>query len=327
MASILTELGNGIRSSFRRQNNTPITKTQLAEFITDTRSEISQAKQILTLIDPAFSAKLAARLKTKPLGKQEGLKLYKGFLGKLQGKAASEEGKATFASLSHALDICDSTLTKILKQLDTLFEAKAISLYNVNISQTVVLGILTESIITNKYTKFMLVSLFHDMSELGTRIPTYRSSYLSRNTQLVANVVNRTYAKSGMINMEQILMNIRKSNNNVQLVSTGDDKLANIGSIAIGKMNNSAMLLIKNAIPALNIFGWLGEKWNMYQHNRYLAKKAEMEWMSTHVELLKMEMSEVVSEEEKARLEKIIATYDAMISKLDKEIADYEISA
>ena len=121
MASIITELGNGIRASFKRQKNTPITQAQLAEFITDTRSEIGQAKQILTLIDPVFSAKLAARLKAKPLGKQEGLKLYKGFLGKLQGKAASEESKATFTSLSHALDVCDNTLMKILKQLDTLF--------------------------------------------------------------------------------------------------------------------------------------------------------------------------------------------------------------
>lgn len=327
MSSILQDLGDGIKAALTaKKDKKPITKEQFTEYITSIQQSVMSCKQVIDSLGKDTRTQLATNINniSKPAS---GVQMYKTFLGKLIGKAQSDEAGESFKSFLITFDTIDSTLTKILKQIDKLFEAKTITMYNVNLSQAVVLGIVTEAYICGKFTNLLLNAVMVEMGKIDVALPAYRLDYMKTNVQLVANVVNRSYTKTGMANVDTMISNVIKNNNNIVLVSGGEDKLSNLNTISVSKMNTGTLDIIRNAVPAFNIFGWLGETWVLYQHNKYLKKKAEREWMATHVELLKMEMSGQVNEAEKARLEKIIKTYDSLISKLDKEIADYELSA
>lgn len=327
MDNMLTSLMEGVKSVFKKKDEIKtIPKENLVEFIELVQSDLSMVQTVLGSLptsDYQTIAKKIAAIKKADAG--EGIKLYNQYVSKLRGAAASDEKKSFFESFRRVGGTLSDVLGKIDKQIDVLFEAKAITIYNTTVTQVMVFGALREIAIYADYCKKLFTAVNDDLTQVAVDMPKYKSTFIETRTQLVANVTNRVYTKTGIYNFELAVQNLAKTNNNLLLVdSDADTQFKNINMLQVGKINTNIQQLIKNAVPMFNIFGWIGESWALYQHKQYLKKKAEKEYLTAHVALLQMELSNTQDEAAKAKLEKIIATYDTMLAKVDKDLAEYE---
>ena len=94
--------------------------------------------------------------------------------------------------------------------------------------------------------------------------------------------------------------------------------------IKYNAMSAGTNRLITSGVGGLNIFRWLGEAWNNLKHATYQRQCNTKEWMETHVQLLKQELSgKDPNDPEYIRLAKIVKNYDDLINDADKKINDY----
>ena len=251
----------------------------------------------------------------------ETTKQYNSFVEKLTSTALRDEKNKMFSAMIYACRSLMETIKYIDDNVETLFNDKNITLYNTRVSQVGIIGIMHYAAITAMFVNY-LFSNINACVVKGLTIYPYRTVYITKNSDVVSTVVNDVYRRTGIFSYLNGIGELKKRNLD-EFILTDDGK-----SNADNLPYDSIPIPIKSTFIAglfgLNIFRWIGETWNLFRHSKFIKMQAEREWMSSHVDVLKMTAARV--DPDSAEYQKkiaIIKKYDEMIARLDAKLGKY----
>lgn len=246
---------------------------------------------------------------------------YEDFVNHLRDTALRDEKKNMFSALTACSRALAGSLDYIIDNTETLFNDKAINLYNTRVSQVGIMGVIHYATVTAKFATFMMANVTAAIVKDITLYP-YRTVYVDKNMETVSSVVNDVYKKTGYFAFLNGIGELKKRNLDAFILD--DDGKSNSENVPY----DSLPLPMKNTFIAglfgLNIFRWIGETWNSVRHAKYMKLQQEREWMVTHVNLMKMVAARMDPNSEEYRKKiAIIEKYNEMIAKLDQKLNDY----
>jgi len=295
-----------------------IKPSELKEYIDSVIKELAlfcDCVETMTSTDRSFVRTKLMESKTK-INKQ-----YEAFVTELDGNAMRDEKNNMFSSFTYASRALIETLNYIIDNVDTLFNDKAITLYNTRISQVGVIGLIQQAAIVGMFNNYMLTNVTA-VAVPGITIYPYREVYIEKNNDKVVTIVNDIYSRSGSFMFLNGIGELKKRNLDMFILDEdgkSNDKDLPYDSIPTGMKNTFVA-----GIFGLNIFRWLGETWASFRHQKYTKLQAEREWLATHTALLKMAAGNVDQDSEEYRRNvAIINKYNEMIAKIDQQLAKY----
>lgn len=252
--------------------------------------------------------------------KLKGVTAYKEYKAKLKGKAAQAESMQIFSSLIFATKNCEKLLDNLIETYTNKLQKKVITVNNTKVTDMAVMGAITRIDAIAEFSIFMFTSLSSNIGSPDFEVPKYRILRMAKLNDGVAADITKLYQGIGLANISRDMKNIKKKNSDVKLVDEDNVPVCQF----IGNLVPDSVANLLTGIMNLNVFRWLGEAWINYRHGIYLKQEDEREWIKNHVNMLKLQSNEEQDEESQEKLLKIIANYDAKISKLDRDIAAYK---
>lgn len=212
-------------------------------------------------------------------------------------------------------------LKEIKKNLDKLIVDDTITIFNTRLSHVALLGIIRQADFYGIYTSFLWAQVVSLNGNPKKNLPGYRVAMLIEKQTEFVELTNLICEKMGRYTFLNEMENMKKKNTNMLLYSKGDTFDAYVKEASY---NKSVRSYFKTGIAALNIFAWVGEMIDDFNHWRYLRNQNLKEWLESHNALLKLELAgKDENDPEYRRLENIINSYDDMISKYDRKINEY----
>lgn len=252
--------------------------------------------------------------------KLTGVTAYKAYTTALKGKASMAENIQIFSSLVTATKKCEALIDSLIEMYTNSLQKKVITLTNTQISDFSVMGAVVKIDAIAQFSIFLFTSVSSNITTPDFMVPKYRTLKLSKLNSEVADDINKIHQGQGLTNIARNMKAIKKKNQDVKLI----DAEGVPQSQFIGNLVPDAVTNLLTGIFNVNMFRWLGEMWINYRHGIYLKQEEEREWIKNHVNMLRMEIGEASDDESRDRLGKIIANYDAKISKLDRQIEAYK---
>ena len=252
--------------------------------------------------------------------KLSGIASYRTYKATLKGKAAMSEDMQIFSSLVYATKKCEKLIDQLVETYTNSLQKKTITLTNTQISDFAIMGAVVKIDAIAQFAIFAFTSVSSNVTTPEFIVPKYRILKMAKLNAEVASDVNDLYRGLGLTNITRNIKSIRKKNQDIKLIDTdGSPQTQFIGNIVPDSITH-----LLTGIFNINIFRWLGEIWINYRHGIYLKQEEEREWIQNHINMLRLDIGELGSEEERERLSRIIANYDAKISKLDRQITAYK---
>lgn len=246
---------------------------------------------------------------------------YNNYVSELSGNAMRDEKNSMFASMTYSAHALMETCAYISDNVEDLFNDKVINLYNTRISQVGILGVLRNANICASYFNYMLVEVTAATVKGLTSYP-YRLEYIVKNQAATINNVNNIYGKSGSFSFLADIKEMKKRN--LDMFVLDSDGKSNAADLPYDSLPIDVKSNFISGLFGLNFFRWLGETWASVRHHQFTKMQAEREWVSTHVNLLKMASAKMDPDsKEYQRNIAIIEKYNKMIAKLDKKLATY----
>ena len=250
-------------------------------------------------------------------------KAYDVYRANLRSKAASEEMKKPLGSLASANEEYVKVLKAILKNVDDLMLEEKVTIYETRVSLVAALGMIQQSTNVYKFSLYLYTSLVKvTLNDLDSQ-PGYRREFLVNNAEKVANCVTDLLNKKGAYDF---LNDINKLRNQAMDVVLGDGNVFGVtGGMSPNRFFPSIFDYLISALSCLNIFGAAMNLWDDYCVWRNDSNKETKEWLETHTTLLRMKLQGMDNKDPSyAKTEKIIQTYEKMITDLDQKIAEFE---
>lgn len=246
----------------------------------------------------------------------------------LINKQYNHTAKTKMTASGHRLGALFSANSKFMamlkdidKNIDKVMVDKSITIFNTRLSHVALLGLLRQSELYGTYMTYLWTQIVSTAIDPTTLIPKYRSEYLLKNQATFVNITNLVSDKDGRYSFLAEMDNVKKKNANLLLYANNQtfDVFANISAY-----NASMMSYMTSGIAALNVFAWVGEMVDNYNHSRYLKNKNLKEWMESHSAILRLELASVdKNSPEYRKLEAVIAAYDDKITDYDRKINEY----
>ena len=252
--------------------------------------------------------------------KLSGITSYRTYKATLKGKAAMAEDIQMFSSLVYATKKCEKLIDQLVETYTNSLQKKTITLTNTQISDFTIMGAVVKIDAIAQFAIFAFTSVSSNITTPDFIVPKYRILKMAKLNAEVASDINNLYLGLGLTNIARNMKSLKKKNQDIKLVDTdGLPQTQFIGNLIPDSVAN-----LLTGIFNINMFRWLGEIWINYRHGIYLKQEEEREWIKNHINMLRMEIGEIGSDEERERLSKIIANYDAKVAKLDRQISAYK---
>ncbi len=313
--NILKELDTKIvemirtRAAFGKHSN----KKDLVEYITMLRTEHMSIIRTIGHAMPTLGPKIARALKKD----SKAFPCYFEYKKFLSNPASTQESKAALSTLMAANETMVGILDSMTKNIDKLFTTDKISILNMRISHVVVAGVLKQSIVMAKYTKYMLGYVSSIICSLDKN-PKYRVSYLFANADMTANAVSKILDNAGAVDFMATIDKIRAGGSDINLISREAKSQVSSVSNAIPMGRNSSGVVVAG-IAGIPLFRELGEAINLMRNIIGTYLEQEEEWMRSHVSILNSNLSGMdESDSEYKKLKLIVGRYESMINALAK---------
>ena len=320
MFDFLKDIGSAIASAVKKISGVkPIPRDIILE---NTALVLASIKLCQSCIGSMTSSdRKQALLKLLELSSSSvALQAYTKYKNTLKGAASSMEQRLFMESMSNCCGTFQEILETIEKNIDELITDKSITLFNTKLSYLTVFGIIQEADDFSGWVQFFIDAMGHDLAEASgnssTPFPKYRAAVLLQYNEHTANIANRLVGKSGVYTFMTAIKELRKTNTDFYIVDENKNTTPFGGRIP--ELTRSTM---KSGLFGLQT---IGEWWMLRRHKKYARKEKEKEWLQTRINLLRLQLDEAdPNSPEYVKYQKIIDTYDQMISKLDAEIKAY----
>lgn len=304
------------RKAFSKHVDRAAFKEYISLLIAETRSVIEALTEITS---PTMGKAIKTALADSK--SSSGITAYNDYVKQLKKasnkSAARMEESVPFSSLVEALKRRLVVLTELESQVDDLFKHNTINLFNGRLSHIVVIGLVAQSKMICKFSKFLLSAVVSSITNQRD-VAKYRYEWMSNYLEPTAEVVAKSISSKNGYDFEAIIKDMQTKAVDVTLID--DFNKVTVGMINKSQVSSDAKSIIKHGVQSLGLFRWIGEILATRKQNKIEEKRREIEWMRAHVELLKMKLEEVDEDSpEYQRLVKIIARYEEMITKADKK--------
>lgn len=334
---MVTDLGEKFLSVIRSFGKSkPIEIANIQEHLSMTKTELQTfCDAINTMNDmerSKFSAMLKPLLVDKPDdsqthagvnggGVEVGIALYSKYFKALRGKAIQDEQHNFMRSLVHTSQKYIEILTKLNDELTQYVEAKQLNVHNTKLTHMIIMGFINNASILVQAEMFLLNLITVDVTKELDKPAPYRAAFVAEHMDDIIKIVNDVYMDMGAMTFLKSLAEVKKTGDVV--VSDGANGV-NTAFVNTDDLPVNAKNYVNYMFKIPNIFQWLGEWWNLFQHSRYKKIEHEREWMAKHVALIKMKMGNVdPNSPDYQRQVKIIESYDSLITEADKKITEY----
>lgn len=253
--------------------------------------------------------------------------VYDTFVSKLKGAAQTAERKRFFGSLQSANEAYAKTMTKVIAELDKIFDKEDTEIHSARLSQLAIMGLLKSSDALITFTVYLYAFLTRVAIDNGDGIPKYRQVAIMDNLNDVVKTVNEILDKKGI---EKLLGDITYAKNkglDVKVASFSDqfDFDRNITTVGFGA---TFMDCLANVLYCLNIFAHISNAIDDYRIKKNKRNREIKEWLEQHVALLRLEVANKDKKDpEYAKLIKIIKAYDEEIAEYEQAINEFEKDA
>lgn len=316
------KIGSFIKDAIKLRS---IDVTDIEEMITNIRDLLNIAKYIDTSLSAKEINAMITKYEKMAMGSklksaQIPLELHKRY--NTQAKNMINKQGNVLAPIFNCIKRYQSILKEVDANIDKILIDKTLTLFNTHISQTALLGVMKQAEFYATYVNLLFSQIVRMVSGTEGDIPGYRIDFIIKHQEEFIRLTNLMCEKGGRYSFLGEINNIKRRNKNL-LVHSKDQSISNI--LSNKDLNSSTMSYISSALPAFNIFLWVGEVLENYKHETYLKNKSMKEWIENHVALLRLELGGIDNADDPRyiKLQNIIDAYDANIAKYDKKINDY----
>ena len=250
--------------------------------------------------------------------------VYDTFVSKLKGTAQTTERKRFFGALQAANEAYAKALTKIVAELDKIFDKEETEVHTARLSQFAIVGILKSSDALIAFTVYLYAFLTRVAIDGGEGIPKYRQVAITDNLMDVVKTVNEILDKKGIEKLIGDITYAKSRGLDVQVSSFSNDFDfdRNITTVGFGQ---TFMDCLANVLYCLNIFAHISNAIDNYRIKKNKRNREIKEWLEQHVALLRLELANKdKNDPEYAKLIKIIKAYDEEIADYDQAINEFE---
>ncbi len=337
--SVFGDVIDSVMNKFRALSNDPKTKSidrdDLRDLLEDNLAVHKCILEVLTVIKgPQLKDWMQNKVdQAMREDTSTGKDSYTRYIRSLTGKAKSLEMNAPFGSLIQAHKNYIDLLNDVLKNLDTIVDKETITIYNARISLLALLTILKKSDVLSNFSEYLFSYLVRVSCRTQMEIPKYRFKYLEDHAdeaaQLVSDLIDR---KNDFDVVNQIEQSRRKFadfefSQNGQFTKDkadfikGQKNLITLATISAVGVGIAAAISLLGTVFGGNVVAFISD-WKLSRHEK---RKEMLEWMRTHVAVLRMNLNDLdASSPEYAKLESIIKAYDDKIAEYDEIIAKFE---
>lgn len=251
--------------------------------------------------------------------------IYLTYYHGLSNRAQTNEDRQFMSTLAKSNAEMKKILQEIVKKIDTFIEGDSINLFNTRITAVAVLGILRQSDVLRNWTYYFWSQVILVLTNREDSIKRYRTNYLINHVADITFTVNQLTDKSGIYMFLLEAEQLRRKNADLILNFTGPNPGGVAGVLNPAMYTRGFTANLGSALAVLNIVRFLQERWDVWQHAKYLEDKYLLSWMEGHVALLRMQLDGVSPDDPKYTAQlKVIDNYDNEITNLAEKIRDYE---
>jgi hypothetical protein len=241
--------------------------------------------------------------------------------------ASAKDAKGSrmaFDGIVKAAKAIENVLKNFNTNANIVMGSDTISISNAKLSHASAIGVMEQAEQFMDYSNSLLFSITNEIAvrngvkELNA-IPPYRYKFLEDfKASFISTLTNFSGGKHNAY--LSAFKKLKQSKDDIFLGSKmGGSNLDYMSDATKGELDRNLF-----GTWSLNPFRWLGEKWNVIRHNKYVKMAAEKEELMAHVSLLQMELAEKdPNSKEYAKAVKIIDSYNQMIAELDQKINAY----
>jgi hypothetical protein len=284
---------------------------------------VSEARGITQALSEVANKTMGAAIKDliSKASTSEAVKTYTMYLTALKNEpsknASRMEEEIPFSSLAEANKRRLAVLTELELQIDELFTHNTINMFNGRLSHIVVVGIIAQSKMMFKYSKYMLSAVVSAITNQH-EVAKYRYAWMKDYNQATAEVVAKSIGSNNSYDFASIIADMQNKAIDVTLID--DFNKVTVDMVNSSQISGDAKAIISFGVKKLGLFRWIGEVWETEKHDWKETKRRELEWMRAHVEILKLKLQNTPEDSpEYQRLVRIIERYEEMIAKADKQ--------
>lgn len=249
-------------------------------------------------------------------------KLYKQILGSLPQAVRTLEVKSAFSAIVISNMRFSEMLTKLSDQFDTLFPDPAVTVQNMNVTQTMVMGFLRAS----DQLSGCSIALWNGMLEEILKTQANPARYLyerveSALPQLIESI-NMCHSGSEVLTFDKVMERFKREGKDTFLVNS--DNTPNTAFMHGSSTDPANNPFFRRGLMTFNPLIWVQQFWILHRNLRIRKLEAEAQWLHTQVELLKLKMQGVSPDSPAYRnLEHTIERYNTVVARFEADIARY----
>lgn len=272
-----------------------------------------QRKQLTDMIN-------AAMLPNQPQG--QWLKLYADLLKGVSPKVRQEEAKVSFSMLVEANSQFLHMLNTLAGKIKELFPNPDISIQNLNVTQTMVLGFMEAA----EAFSGCSIAIWNGMLEELLKTPPNPAKYLyNRVTEELPTMIALLMAccDSGEVaSFDQVMTKLKKENLDTFLLNK--DNTPNTAFLHQSFGHRSVAMFMTRGLIRFNPVVWVQRYWAIRRRLKIGKMEQEANWLRTQVDLLKLKMQGIDPNSQAYRnLEHAIERYNAIVARLEADVERY----
>lgn len=239
----------------------------------------------------------------------------------LRNKAGLYERAMPFGAALKAANTFLKIVTEIKKNAPNIVGSGTLTVDGAKITDVVMLGILRECDLFNKYTSY-LWEYFRVVLDDAKGIPPYRAKYLLDNQEAYMDILQNVCEQSSSYTFLNEIETIKRKNADFLLYA---NKSSFLPFINRSNYTLSHELHIKNGIIGFNIFAWIVGKWEDWKYAQYKKTQKHRDWLQQEeIRLKQILMDQDPNSPAAKETAKYLEIYSAEVAKLDQEINKFE---
>jgi hypothetical protein len=247
---------------------------------------------------------------------------YKLFLDKLNAKSKDLEKRKILGSLVYTSAIITKLLLEVQKNIKLIIEEDEISINEIRLSHLSLLGLIKEASTVSEWL-YQLFSLFIIISNNDKfDAINYRIDILDKYLSNVVPIVNEIVITGSTFSLFKSILEKRKKDN---------DPLVNINHSSEHLKSLKTTGLLYDFLYVTGIVRVLGSlfKYGQYEledylYQEYQKNKYMKEWLQSVIANHKMTLMQLdENDPEYIRIQKVIESYDNMLTDVERKIQDY----
>lgn len=239
----------------------------------------------------------------------------------LRGKAGLLERAMPFGAALDTAQKLFKITAEISKNAPKLIGTGVITIDGARITDVVMLGILRECDLFNKYTSY-LWEYFRVVLDEAPGVLPYRAKYLLDNQEAYMEILQNVCDQTASYTFLNEIEGIKRKNADFLLYA---NKQSFLPFINRSSYNTSNELHVKHGIIGFNIFSWIVGQWEDWKYAQYKKTQKHRDWMQQEEFRLKQILMDQDPNSPAAKeTAKYLEVYSAEIARLDQQITKFE---